>query len=93
LRQVAQKHECIVVHIVDPAEVGALRCGFYLGQEAETGRTFVGGGRTRWTRTAELDAELVSSGISCVRLRTDEPFVAPLRHFLAARVISGRGLR
>ncbi len=93
LRHMAQKHDCIVVHLVDPAEVGPLRSGFYLGQEAETGRTFIAHGRTRWQRAEQLDDELVRSGISCVRLRTDEPFVAPLRHFLAARAVVGRGLR
>jgi uncharacterized protein (DUF58 family) len=85
LRHVAQKHDCVVVHLVDPVEVGPLRSGFYLGQEAETGRTFLAGGRTRWTRTEEHEAELMRSGISCVRLRTDEMFVGRLRHFLAYR--------
>ena len=93
LRHAAQKHDCIVIHLVDPAESGGLRSGFYLGQEAETGRTFAAHGRTRWNRTAELDDELVRSGIDCVRLRTDESFVAPLRHFLAARAIRARGAR
>ncbi len=93
LRHMAQKHDCIVIHTVDPAEAGALRAGFYLGREAETGRTFLGHGRTGWRRAEELDAELVRSGISCVRLRTDESFVAPLRHFLAARAVIGRGVR
>jgi len=93
LRHMAQKHDCIVAHLVDPAEVGALRSGFFLGQEAETGRTFVAHGRTRWNHVEELDNELVRSGISCVRLRTDEPFIPPLRHFLAARAVIGRGIR
>jgi uncharacterized protein (DUF58 family) len=90
LRHVAQKHDCVVVHLVDPVEVGPLRSGFYLGQEAETGRTFLAHGRTRWSRTEEHEAELMRSGISCVRLRTDEPFVGGLRHFLAYRAASMR---
>jgi hypothetical protein len=93
LRHAAQKHDCIVIHLVDPAEMGRLRSGFFLGQEAETGRTFMGHGWTRWGRVAELDDELARSGISCVRLRTDQPFVAPLRHFLAARGFMSRGMR
>lgn len=91
LRHVAQKHDCVVIHLVDPVEVGPLRSGFYLGQEAETGRTFLGHGRTRWTRAQEHESELLRSGIACVRLRTDEPFVGRLRHFLAARAVSMRG--
>ncbi len=92
LRHMAQKHDCIVIHLVDPAEAGGLRSGFFLGQEAETGRTFVAHGRTRWRRVEELDQELARSGINCVRLRTNQPFVAALRHFLAARAVVGRGL-
>lgn len=91
LRRIAQKHDCIVIHLVDPAEAGRLRAGFYLGQEAETGRTFLAHGRTRWDRAAEISGELIRSGLSSVRLRTDEPFVAPLRHFLVARAASLRG--
>lgn len=91
LRHVAQKHDCVVVHLVDPAEVGSLRSGFFLGQEAESGRTFLAGGRTKWTRTQEHESELMRSGIGCVRLRTDEPFVGRLRHFLSARAASTRG--
>jgi uncharacterized protein (DUF58 family) len=91
LRRIAQRHDTIVMHLVDPAEVGSLRAGFYLGREAETGRTFLGTGRTGWTRAQELANELVRSGISCLRLRTDEPFIAPLRHFLAARAAVGGG--
>lgn len=91
LRHVAQKHDCIVVHLVDPAEAGRLGSGFYIGQEAETGRSFLAHGKTRWGKVEEKAAELVRSGISCIRLRTDEPFIAPLRHFLAARAVVTRG--
>jgi uncharacterized protein (DUF58 family) len=91
LRHVAQKHDCIVVHLVDPAEAGRLKSGFYIGQEAETGRSFLAHGATRWGKVEEKAAELVRSGISCIRLRTDEPFIAPLRHFLAARAVVTRG--
>lgn len=93
LRHAAQKHDCIVIHLVDPAEMGGLRAGFFLGQEAETGRSFMAHGWTHWQRAAELDDELARSAISCLRLRTDQPFVAPLRHFLAARAFASRGTR
>ncbi|MFM9996999.1 MAG: DUF58 domain-containing protein [Phycisphaerales bacterium] len=94
LRHMAQKHDCVVIHLMDPMEAGATRSGFYLGQEAETGRTFMAHGRARWDRAAEHEAELIRGGVACVRLRTDEPFVGPLRHFLSARAAAlggGRG--
>lgn len=90
LRRVAQRHETIAVHLVDPAEHGRLRSGFFLGFEAETGRTFLSGGRRRFGHVEERERELVRSGISAVRLRTDEPFVGTLRHFLAARAVTSR---
>jgi uncharacterized protein (DUF58 family) len=91
LRHIAQKHDCVAIHLADPAEAGRLRAGFYLGQEAETGRTFLAHGRTRWNEAARIDDELVRGGVSALRLRTDQPFVAPLRHFLTARAVSVRG--
>lgn len=93
MRHIAQKHDAVVIHLVDPAEAGALRAGFFLGQEAETGRAFMAHGRTCWNRAEEAEADLVRGGVGCVRLRTDQPFVGPLRHFLAARAASvgGRG--
>jgi uncharacterized protein (DUF58 family) len=91
LRHVAQRHDCAVVHLVDPAEAGSLRSGFYLGQEAETGRTFLARGKTKWEKTQAYESELLRSGIGCVRLRTDEAFVGPLRQFLTARSASMKG--
>jgi hypothetical protein len=87
----AQKHDCVAINLADPAEGGRLRAGFYLGQEAETGRTFLSHGRERWDEAARIASELVRGGVSALRLRTDEPFVAPLRHFLTARAVTLRG--
>lgn len=91
--RMSQKHDCIAVHLVDPAEYGKLRAGFFLGQEAETGRTFLAHGRTHWQDPSWADKELARSGVSCIRLRTDEPFIAPLRHFLAYRAVMERAMR
>ncbi|MFG0284261.1 MAG: DUF58 domain-containing protein [Phycisphaerales bacterium JB039] len=93
LRHMAQKHDCVAIHLTDPAEAGRLGAGFYLGQEAETGHTFLAHGRQRWNEAARIEDELIRSGVSALRLRTDEPFVAPLRHFLTARAASMRGRR
>jgi len=93
LRHAAQKHDCAAIHFLDPAELGHLRAGFFRGQEAETGRSFLGHGRTRWARESEVRSELVRCGVSYLRLVTDRSFIAPLRHFLASRasVLRGRG--
>jgi uncharacterized protein (DUF58 family) len=93
LRHAAQKHDCAAIHLLDPAELGQLRAGFFRGQEAETGRTFLGHGRTEWAREGEVRSELARCGASYLRLRTDRSFIAPLRHFLTSRasVLRGRG--
>lgn len=90
LRALAQRHDCIVAHLIDPAEAGSLRSGFFLGHEAESGRTFFGHGRSAWTRVEEIERQVVRCGVGAVRLRTDQPFIAPLRHFLSARSVAVR---
>jgi uncharacterized protein (DUF58 family) len=87
VKRLAQRHDCIVVQIEDPAERGRLRGGLFRGEEAETGRTFVACSRTRWfgrTRPRPA-AALKSAGIDYVLLATDRPFVPPLRRLLADR--------
>ncbi len=93
LRHAAQKHDCIAIHLLDPAERGRLRAGFFRGQEAETGASFVSHGRVAWGREGEVAADLARSGVSYLRLQTDRPFIGPLRHFLSFRpgIGGGRG--
>jgi len=91
LRHASQKHDVAVIHLVDPAEMGRLRGGFFRGQEAETGRTFLGTGRTRFRDEGAMKTEMVRAGVSYLRLRTDAPFIAPLRMFLASRAGIARG--
>ena len=74
-----------------------LRAGFFRGNEAETGTSFLGHGALRWTskndHIEESDAghTLARSGVSWLRLHTDQPFLPPLRHFLANRAAVGGG--
>lgn len=93
LRHAAQKHDVIVLHLEDPAESQPLRAGFYRGIEAETGRMFLGGGLHRWRGQPSIVQELIGAGVSYLHLRTDRPFVPPLRHFLASRAAMSRGSR
>ncbi len=96
LRHAAQRHDCMVIHTLDPAELVALRSGFFRGQEAETGRTFFATGRhpvVDEAGLADVRADLLRCGVDYLAVRTDESFIAPLRHFLASRgaAVRGRG--
>ncbi len=92
-RHAAQKHDCVAIHLMDPAERGDLRAGFYRGAEAESGEAFVGRGRTRWDRADRMATDFARSGVSYLRLQSDLPFIPPLRNFLGSRpgIAGGRG--
>lgn len=90
LRHAAQKHDVVVLHLEDPAERGRLKAGFFRGVEAETGRMFLGGGTSRWKGQPPIVQELIGAGISYLQLRTDLPFLPPLRHFLGSRNMMAR---
>jgi uncharacterized protein (DUF58 family) len=90
LRHAAQKQDVIVLHLEDPAEQAPLRAGFYRGLEAETGKMFLGGGTRRWRMQPSIVQELIGAGISYLKLRSDVPFIPPLRHFLASRAMLSR---
>jgi len=86
VKRLAQRHDCIVLHLQDPAERGRLRGGLFRGVEAETSRRFVAHGWSRWfRRDVTPEKELKSAGIDCLLLRTDQPVVTRLRRFLADR--------
>ncbi|MHC4399450.1 MAG: DUF58 domain-containing protein [Planctomycetota bacterium] len=87
VKRLAQRHDCIAIQVEDPAERGRLRGGMFRGVEAETGRSFVAHGRSRWFRgrTDPPGKTLESAGVDHLLLATDRPFVTPLRHLLAGR--------
>jgi uncharacterized protein (DUF58 family) len=85
LRLVAQEHECIVLHLRDPAETGVRGAGLFRGREAESGRTFFASGWRRWFRDCDRRSQLTRHGIDYLLLRTDQPILGPLRAFLKAR--------
>ena len=93
LRHCAQGHDCMVMHLQDPAEAGNLRAGFIRGVESETGQTFLAHSRTSWAAADSLRTDLARCGVDYLRLSTTRPFVAPLRHFLSSRggLMRGRG--
>ena len=85
IRKLAQRHECAVLQLQDPAERGRLRAGLVRGVEAETGTMFVARGRSRWFDDENPRQELKSAGVDHLLLPTDRPFVPALRRFLAER--------
>jgi len=58
LKPIARQHECVVLHLQDPAERGLRGAGFLRAGEAETGRAFVTRGRRAW-----LDPESVAGNL------------------------------
>jgi hypothetical protein len=81
----------VVLHLEDPAERNRSSAGFFRGIEAETGKMFLGGGLQRWRGELPIVQELIGAGISYLHLRSDLPFVPPLRHFLASRAMLMKG--
>ena len=92
MKRIAQCHDLVALQVQDPAERGRLKGGLFRGREAETGRAFVAHGRSRWLH-ADVGAELRAAGVDHLLLRTDRPFVIPLRRFLKERGILGRNSR
>ncbi len=93
LQILAQEHDCIVLHLQDPAESGVRGAGLFRGVEAESGRAFVGHGRRAWVDAESWKGELTRFGIDYLHLPTDQPILGKLRHFLQRRGVGGGGGR
>ena len=93
LKPLAQKHDCVVLHLQDPAERGLKGAGFLRAREAETGRAFVTRGRRQWLDPELVAGELRRAGIDYFRIETETSFVPKLRNFLKSRNLLGRGAR
>jgi uncharacterized protein (DUF58 family) len=93
LKLLAQEHDCLTLQLLDPAERGRVGGGLFRAQEAETGRTFVGTGRSRWLDSDALATELKRGGIDHLVLPIDKPFLPRLRGYLRRRKNLGKGTR
>jgi uncharacterized protein (DUF58 family) len=93
LKPLAQRHDCVVLHLHDPAEAGLRGVGFLRAREAETGRAFVTHGRRRWVDPEPVAQDLRRAGIDYLRIDTSTAFVPRLRDFLRSRNLLGRGAR
>lgn len=89
LQVLGQEHDCIVLHLQDPAELNVKGAGLFRGAEAESGRSFVGHGRRGFIDSAGWQSELTRFGIDYLYLRTDQPILGRLRHFLNRRGLGG----
>ncbi|MHA3774130.1 DUF58 domain-containing protein [Verrucomicrobiota bacterium sgz303538] len=93
LQVLAQEHDCIVLHLQDPAELQVKGAGFFRGMEAESGREFIGHGHRAWVDPEGWKSELTRFGIDYLHLRIDEPILGRLRHFLKRRGFGGSSAR
>ncbi len=93
LKPLAQRHDCVVLHLRDPAERGLRGAGFLRAREAETGRAFVTRGRRQWLDPDQAADDLRRAGIDYLRIDTDAVFVPQLRNFFKSRNLLGRGAR
>ena len=84
IKLMAQDHDCMVLHLEDPAERGRTGGGIFRAVEAETGRAFVAHGRSRWFNPEDTHA-LSRAGVDYLNLPTDKPILSRLRHFLKQR--------
>ena len=84
IKLMAQHHDCAVLHFVDPSERGRTGGGIFRAVEAETGREFVAHGFSRWIEPDEIHA-LSRAGVDYLRLPTNEPMLARVRHFFKHR--------
>src|SRR5262249_61330498 len=62
LKLLAQKHDCAVLQLQDPAERGLRGGGFLRAREAETGRGFVTRARRSWPHPGEVACGLLRAG-------------------------------
>ena len=93
LQVLAQKHDCIVLHLQDPAELQMKGAGLFRGVEAESGRAFTGHGRRAFVDAEGWKSELTRFGIDYLHLPTEQPILGKLRHFLKRRGFGGSCVR
>jgi uncharacterized protein (DUF58 family) len=84
IKLMAHEHDCVVLHLEDPAERGRTGGGIFRAVEAETGRAFVAHGLSRWFGDEEAHA-LSRAGVDYLNLPTDKPILPKLRHFMKSR--------
>jgi len=85
LKLLAQRHDLVALHLIDPAELALRGAGLFFAREAESGRVFATHGRRAHADPAALGAELALAGIDHLQLSTEREYVYAVRRFFAAR--------
>ncbi len=93
LKLLAQRHECAVILLRDPAEQSLRGAGLVRGREAETGREVVSLGRRAGVNMEHVVGELRRAGLDSLLIETDRPYVQAVRQFFRGRDLLGRGVR
>jgi uncharacterized protein (DUF58 family) len=93
LKIAGQQHEVVAIQLQDPAEHPVRGGGFFRGREAESGREFLSQGKQQVLDFETLESQLRTARVDHLRLRTDEPLLAPLRQFVKSRGLLGRAAR
>jgi uncharacterized protein (DUF58 family) len=93
LRLQAQRHECVALHLADPAERGMRGAGLVRAREVETGRPLVSHGRRTGADPEEVGRRLREGGVDYLFVPTERPIAVAVRNFFANRGRLGRGAR
>jgi uncharacterized protein (DUF58 family) len=93
LKLMAQRHDCVVLQLRDPSETAVRGAGFFRGQEAETGESFVTLGKRVMLNQESLHDQLKKAQIDHLLLQTDRKIEHTLRQFFQMRGLVGKGAR
>lgn len=93
MKQLAQQHDCVALHLIDPAERGLRGGGLLRAREAETGKVMATRAGKVWLDPEVAATELRRARVDYLRIDTDQPFAARLRQFFRGRNLLGRGAR
>ena len=93
LKLAAQKHDCVALQLIDPAETTLKGTGFMRIREAETGEHAIVRNDIGGTSPESIAEDLNRGGIDHLALFTNERIVHKLRNFFKSRSLLGRDPR
>lgn len=90
MKLVAARHDTVALMFRDPAEERLHEAGIFRAREVESGRPILTRGRHLLSTSDQLVRSFQRASIDHFLIRTDQPFLATLRHFLNARGVLTR---